>query len=575
MIYEIYAILYLYKRGIGEVMKSDIEIAQSVTLKPITEIVEKVGISFDDIELYGKYKAKLSFDKIYAVKENAPGKLILVTAISPTPAGEGKSTITIGLADALSKIGKKTMIALREPSLGPVMGIKGGAAGGGFAQVLPMEDINLHFTGDMHAITTANNALSALIDNHLHQGNALGIDQRRIIWKRVVDLNDRALRKVTVGLGGPLNGIPREDGFDITVASEIMAILCLATDINDLKERLANIVIGYRFDRSPVYVRDLAVEGALTLILKDAIKPNVVQTIYGTPAFVHGGPFANIAHGCNSVLATTTALRLADYTVTEAGFGADLGAEKFLDIKVPNLPKAPDAVVIVATLRALKMHGGVAKSDLSAENVEAVKAGFANLKRHVENIKKFGIPAIVAINEFVSDTADEIATLKELCAEIGVPVELASVWANGADGGVELAETVVATIENQVANYQRLYKSEDSLEEKVTKIVTEIYGGTGVVFEKKARNQLAEFAKNGWDRLPVCMAKTQYSFSDNQFALGAPTGFAITVREFVPKLGAGFIVALTGDVMTMPGLPKAPAALNMDVAEDGTAIGLF
>ena len=556
-------------------MKSDIEIAQSVTLKPITEIVEKVGISFDDIELYGKYKAKLSFDKINAVKENAPGKLILVTAINPTTAGEGKSTITIGLADALSKIGKKTMIALREPSLGPVMGIKGGAAGGGFAQVLPMEDINLHFTGDMHAITTANNALSALIDNHLHQGNALGIDQRRIIWKRVVDLNDRALRKVTVGLGGPLNGIPREDGFDITVASEIMAILCLATDINDLKERLANIVIGYRFDRSPVYVRDLAVEGALTLILKDAIKPNVVQTIYGTPAFVHGGPFANIAHGCNSVLATTTALRLADYTVTEAGFGADLGAEKFLDIKVPNLPKAPDAVVIVATLRALKMHGGVAKSDLSTENVEAVKAGFANLKRHVENIKKFGIPAIVAINEFVSDTADEIATLKELCAEIGVPVELASVWANGADGGVELAETVVATIENQVANYQRLYKSEDSLEEKVTKIVTEIYAGTGVVFEKKARNQLAEFAKNGWDRLPVCMAKTQYSFSDNQFALGAPTGFAITVREFVPKLGAGFIVALTGDVMTMPGLPKAPAALNMDVAEDGTAIGLF
>ncbi|HEL1593123.1 TPA: formate--tetrahydrofolate ligase [Streptococcus suis] len=556
-------------------MKTDIEIAQSVTLKPITEIVEKVGISFDDIELYGKYKAKLSFDKINAVKDNAPGKLILVTAINPTPAGEGKSTITIGLADALSKIGKKTMIALREPSLGPVMGIKGGAAGGGYAQVLPMEDINLHFTGDMHAITTANNALSALIDNHIHQGNVIGIDQRRIIWKRVVDLNDRALRKVTVGLGGPLNGIPREDGFDITVASEIMAILCLATDINDLKERLANIVIGYRFDRSPVYVRDLAVEGALTLILKDAIKPNLVQTIYGTPAFVHGGPFANIAHGCNSVLATTTALRLADYTVTEAGFGADLGAEKFLDIKVPNLPKAPDAVVIVATLRALKMHGGVSKTELSAENVEAVKAGFSNLKRHVENIQKYGIPAVVAINEFVSDTADEIATLKELCAEIGVPVELASVWANGADGGVELAETVVATIDNQEANYQRLYKAEDSLEEKVTKIVTQIYGGTGVVFEKKARNQLTEFAKNGWDKLPVCMAKTQYSFSDNQFALGAPTDFDITVREFVPKLGAGFIVALTGDVMTMPGLPKAPAALNMDVAKDGTAIGLF
>ncbi|MBO3756447.1 formate--tetrahydrofolate ligase [Streptococcus suis] len=556
-------------------MKTDIEIAQSVTLKPITEIVEKVGISFDDIELYGKYKAKLSFDKINAVKGNPLGKLILVTAINPTPAGEGKSTVTIGLADALSKISKKTMIALREPSLGPVMGIKGGAAGGGYAQVLPMEDINLHFTGDMHAITTANNALSALIDNHIHQGNVIGIDQRRIIWKRVVDLNDRALRKVTVGLGGPLNGIPREDGFDITVASEIMAILCLATDIDDLKERLANIVIGYRFDRSPVYVRDLAVEGALTLILKDAIKPNLVQTIYGTPAFVHGGPFANIAHGCNSVLATTTALRLADYTVTEAGFGADLGAEKFLDIKVPNLPKAPDAVVIVATLRALKMHGGVAKTELSAENVEAVKAGFANLKRHVENIQKYGIPAVVAINEFVSDTADEIAALKELCAEIGVPVELASVWANGADGGVELAETVVATIDNQAANYQRLYKAEDSLEEKVTKIVTQIYGGTGVVFEKKARNQLAEFAKNGWDKLPVCMAKTQYSFSDDQFALGAPTGFDITVREFVPKLGAGFIVALTGDVMTMPGLPKAPAALNMDVAADGTVIGLF
>ncbi|HEM6072865.1 formate--tetrahydrofolate ligase [Streptococcus suis] len=556
-------------------MKTDIDIAQSITLKPITEIVEKVGISFDDIELYGKYKAKLSFDKINAVKGNPLGKLILVTAINPTPAGEGKSTVTIGLADALSKISKKTMIALREPSLGPVMGIKGGAAGGGYAQVLPMEDINLHFTGDMHAITTANNALSALIDNHIHQGNVIGIDQRRIIWKRVVDLNDRALRKVTVGLGGPLNGIPREDGFDITVASEIMAILCLATDIDDLKERLANIVIGYRFDRSPVYVRDLAVEGALTLILKDAIKPNLVQTIYGTPAFVHGGPFANIAHGCNSVLATTTALRLADYTVTEAGFGADLGAEKFLDIKVPNLPKAPDAVVIVATLRALKMHGGVAKTELSAENVEAVKAGFANLKRHVENIQKYGIPAVVAINEFVSDTADEIAALKELCAEIGVPVELASVWANGADGGVELAETVVATIDNQAANYQRLYKAEDSLEEKVTKIVTQIYGGTGVVFEKKARNQLAEFAKNGWDKLPVCMAKTQYSFSDDQFALGAPTDFDITVREFVPKLGAGFIVVLTGDVMTMPGLPKAPAALNMDVAADGTAIGLF
>ena len=556
-------------------MKTDIEIAQSVELKPITEVVEKVGIGFDDLELYGKYKAKLSFDKINEVKDDKPGKLILVTAINPTPAGEGKSTMSIGLADALNKIGKKTMIALREPSLGPVMGIKGGAAGGGYAQVLPMEDINLHFTGDMHAITTANNALSALLDNHIHQGNALGIDQRRIIWKRVVDLNDRALRHVTVGLGGPLNGIPREDGFDITVASEIMAILCLATDINDLKERLANIVVAYRYDRTPVYVRDLEIEGALTLILKDAIKPNLVQTIYGTPALVHGGPFANIAHGCNSVLATSTALRLADYTVTEAGFGADLGAEKFLDIKTPNLPTTPDAVVIVATLRALKMHGGVAKTDLSEENVQAVRDGFSNLKRHVENIRKFGIPVVVAINEFVADTEAEIAALKELCSEIKVPVELASVWANGADGGIDLANAVVDAVENGNADYKRLYSDDDSLEEKITKIVTEIYGGKSVVFEKKAKNQLKQFAEFGWDKLPVCMAKTQYSFSDNQFLLGAPEGFDITIREFVPKTGAGFIVALTGDVMTMPGLPKAPAALKMDVTEDGTAVGLF
>lgn len=556
-------------------MKSDIEIAQSVELKPITEIVEKVGITFDDIELYGKYKAKLSFDKIAAVQNNKPGKLVLVTAINPTPAGEGKSTMSIGLADALNKIGKKTMIALREPSLGPVMGIKGGAAGGGYAQVLPMEDINLHFTGDMHAITTANNALSAIIDNHLHQGNELGIDQRRIIWKRVVDLNDRALRHVTIGLGSPVNGIPREDGFDITVASEIMAILCLATDINDLKERLANIVVAYRYDRTPVYVRDLKVEGALTLILKDAIKPNLVQTIYGTPALVHGGPFANIAHGCNSVLATSTALRLADYTITEAGFGADLGAEKFLDIKTPNLPTTPDAVVIVATIRALKMHGGVAKTDLAEENVDAVRAGFANLKRHVENVRKFGIPVVVAINEFVADTEAEIAALKELCAEINVPVELASVWANGADGGIDLANAVVNAVENGNADYKRLYSDDDSLEEKITKIVTEIYGGNKVIFGKKAQTQLKQFAQFGWDKLPVCMAKTQYSFSDNPTFLGAPEGFDITIREFVPKTGAGFIVALTGDVMTMPGLPKKPAALNMDVAEDGTAIGLF
>lgn len=556
-------------------MKSDIEIAQSVTLQPITDIVNKIGIEADDIELYGKYKAKLSFEKIKSVSTNEPGKLILVTAINPTPAGEGKSTMSIGLADALNQIGKKTMIALREPSLGPVMGIKGGAAGGGYAQVLPMEDINLHFTGDMHAITTANNALSALIDNHLQQGNDLGIDQRRIIWKRVVDLNDRALRQVIVGLGGPVNGVPREDGFDITVASEIMAILCLATDLKDLKERLANIVIAYTYDRKPVYVRDLKVEGALTLILKDAIKPNLVQTIYGTPALVHGGPFANIAHGCNSVLATSTALRLADYTVTEAGFGADLGAEKFLDIKVPNLPKAPDAIVVVATLRALKMHGGVDKADLSTENCEAVRLGFANLKRHVENMRHFDVPVVVAINEFVADTEAEIATLKALCADINVPVELASVWANGAEGGVELAKTVVRVIDQESSDYKRLYADEDSLEEKVTKIVTQIYGGKAVQFGPKAKTQLKQFAAFGWDKLPVCMAKTQYSFSDTPSLLGAPTDFDITIREFVPKTGAGFIVALIGDVMTMPGLPKVPAAMAMDVTEDGTAIGLF
>lgn len=556
-------------------MKTDIEIAQSVALKPIAEIVEQVGIGFDDIELYGKYKAKLSFDKIEAVKSQKVGKLILVTAINPTPAGEGKSTMSIGLADALNKIGKKTMIALREPSLGPVMGIKGGAAGGGYAQVLPMEDINLHFTGDMHAITTANNALSALLDNHIHQGNELDIDQRRVIWKRVVDLNDRALRQVIVGLGSPVNGIPREDGFDITVASEIMAILCLATDLSDLKKRLSNIVVAYSRDRKPIYVKDLKIEGALTLILKDAIKPNLVQTIYGTPALVHGGPFANIAHGCNSVLATSTALRLADYVVTEAGFGADLGAEKFLDIKTPNLPTSPDAIVIVATLRALKMHGGVSKEDLSQENVEAVKRGFTNLERHVNNMRQYGVPVVVAINQFTADTESEIATLKTLCSNIDVAVELASVWEDGADGGLELAQTVANVIETQSSNYKRLYSDEDTIEEKIKKIVTKIYGGNKVHFGPKTQIQLKEFSDNGWDKMPICMAKTQYSFSDNPNLLGAPTDFDITVREFVPKTGAGFIVALTGDVLTMPGLPKKPAALNMDVLEDGTVVGLF
>ncbi|MGM0124241.1 formate-tetrahydrofolate ligase [Enterococcus sp. AZ194] len=556
-------------------MKTDIEISQSITLKPIKEIAENLGLTEDDIELYGNYKAKLNISAIQDAQKNQEGQLILVTSINPTPAGEGKSTVTIGLGDALNSIGKKTVIALREPSLGPVMGIKGGATGGGYAQVLPMEDINLHFTGDMHAITTANNALSALLDNHIQQGNQLNIDTRRIIWKRVVDLNDRALRQVIVGLGGPLQGVPREDGFDITVASEIMAILCLATDIENLKSRLSNIVVAYTYEKTPVTVGDLQIEGALALILKEAIKPNLVQTIYGTPAFVHGGPFANIAHGCNSVLATKTALRLGDYVVTEAGFGADLGAEKFLDIKVPNLKKAPDVIVIVATIRALKMHGGVEKAQLNEENVEAVRSGYSNLRKHIENMKSYGIPVVVAINEFVTDTKQELAELVALCQEQGVIVETASVWEHGAQGGLALAKTVVSVIEKETANYHSIYPIGASLEEKIQTIVTKIYGGSGVTFSQKALNQMKIFENYGWDRLPVCMAKTQYSLSDNPKALGAPLDFTVTIRELVPKIGAGFIVALTGDVMTMPGLPKEPAALKMDVLADGTAIGLF
>ncbi|SJZ36656.1 Formate-tetrahydrofolate ligase [Pilibacter termitis] len=554
---------------------TDIEIAQQATLTPIKEIAETIGLVEDDLELFGKYKAKLSMEKINALKSNENGQLILVTAINPTPAGEGKSTVTIGLGDALNRLGKKTVIALREPSLGPVMGIKGGATGGGAAQVLPMEDINLHFTGDMHAITTANNALSALLDNHVQQGNELNIDLRRTIWKRVVDLNDRALRKVVVGLGGAIQGVPREDGFDITVASEIMAILCLARDITDLKQRLGNIVIGYTYTRQPVFVRDLKVEGALALLLKDAIKPNLVQTIEKTPAFVHGGPFANIAHGCNSVLATTTALKLGDYVVTEAGFGADLGAEKFLDIKVPNLPKAPDAVVIVATIRALKMHGGVLKSNLQEENVEALKVGFANLEKHIENIQSFNVPVVVAINEFLTDTEEEILTLQQLCEEKGVKIARCSVWANGGAGGVELAKAVLSEMEGTSKEFSPVYDVNDSIEEKITAIVQKIYGGRQVHFEKKAKMQMKNFAQYGWDKLPICMAKTQYSLSDDPTLLARPKDFDITVRELVPKLGAGFIVALTGDVMTMPGLPKTPAALNMDVDSVGNAIGLF
>ena len=559
----------------GNQMKSDLQISQETDLEPIIEVASKLDLKEDDLELYGKYKAKINFSGINRSKDNAEGHLILVTSINPTPAGEGKSTITVGLGDALNKINKKSVIALREPSLGPVMGIKGGAAGGGYAQVLPMEDINLHFTGDMHAITTANNALSALLDNHIHQGNELNIDARRVIWKRVVDLNDRELRKVIVGLGGPIQGVPREDGFDITVASEIMAILCLAADLEDLKARLARIVVGYTFDRQPVTAGDLKAEGALALLLKDAIKPNLVQTIYGTPAFVHGGPFANIAHGCNSILATKTALRLADYVVTEAGFGADLGGEKFLDIKVPNLKKAPDAVVIVATIRALKMHGGMKKDELKNENLDALKIGFANLKRHIRNMEQYQLPVIVAINEFVTDTDSELTLLEHLCEDQGILAKRASVWANGAEGGVDLAEAVVRLIDRKEADYKPLYLLEETIQEKTETIVKKIYGGNGVVFSKKAQKQIEEFTKNGWDNLPICMAKTQYSFSDDPSLLGAPEDFTITIREIIPKLGAGFLVALTGDVMTMPGLPKKPAALNMDVTNDGEVLGLF
>lgn len=558
-------------------MKTDIEIAQQNQMKPIIEIANDIGLNDKDIKQYGLHKAKIDMKTIEGLSDHKDGKLILVTAISPTPAGEGKSTVTVGLGDALTAIGKKAMIALREPSLGPVMGMKGGAAGGGFAQLQPMEEINLHFTGDMHAITTTNNALSALIDNHIQQGNALNIDSRRISWKRVMDINDRALRNIVIGLGGPTNGVPREDGFDITVASEIMAILCLATSLSDLKDRLANIVIGYKMDRSPVRVRDLKVEGALTLLMKDALEPNLVQTLYHTPAFVHGGPFANIAHGCNSVLATKTALKLADYVVTEAGFGADLGAEKFLDIKCPVLGKNPDTVVIVATVQSLKMHGGVKVKDLdSNENVEAVKKGFVNLQKHIENMQRYGVPVVVAINEFTKDTAAEIEAVKEGCQSLGVSCVSTSVWENGPEGGIDLAQAVVIAVENNEEDFIPLYEAEKTtIPEKTKKIVTEIYGGSEVQYTKKARIQMRQFKKQGWDRLPICMAKTQYSLSDDPTLLGRPEGFTVTIREFVPKIGAGFIVALTGEILTMPGLPKEPAALHMDILDDGTVTGLF
>lgn len=556
-------------------VKSDIEIAQSAEMKPIIQIAEKIGLTDDDLELYGKYKAKLSSDTLSKIQGNPNGKIILVTAINPTPAGEGKSTVTVGLGDAFSQLGKKVMIAMREPSLGPTMGVKGGAAGGGYSQVLPMDEINLHFTGDLHAITTANNALAALIDNHIQQGNELQIDQRRIVWKRALDLNDRALRNVIIGLGGPMQGVPREDGFDITVASEIMAVLCLAKDLKDLKLRLSEMVIAYNIEKQPVTVAQLGVEGALALILKDAVKPNLVQTIEHTPALVHGGPFANIAHGCNSVIATTAASKLADFVITEAGFGADLGAEKFLHIKARNGDVLPEAVVVVATIRALKMHGGVGKQDLNNENIEALIAGFDNLKKHVETIRSFGLPVVVAINKFISDTNLEVDTLLGLCEKEGVQVALTEVWEKGGKGGIALAEKLLKAIEGHDEEYAPLYNVSDSIEEKIRAIVQKVYGGKDVEFSSKAKKQMKDFEQYGWDGLPICMAKTQYSLSDDPSKLGRPTDFTVVVRELKPSIGAGFLVALTGDVMTMPGLPKQPAALKMDVDDKGNAVGLF
>ncbi|WP_078427342.1 formate--tetrahydrofolate ligase [Alkalihalobacterium alkalinitrilicum] len=556
-------------------IKSDIEIAQAATLKPIQEFQKNYDIRHEELEPHGHYKAKLSLDMMNRLADQPDGKLILVTAINPTPAGEGKSTVTVGLGQALNMLGKKAMIALREPSLGPTMGIKGGAAGGGYSQVLPMEEINLHFTGDIHAITTANNALAAFIDNHIHQGNELQIDTRRIVWKRVVDLNDRALRQVVVGLGGPIQGVPREDGFDITVASEIMAVFCLATDLQDLKKRLARIVVAYNIDQQPVTVANLGVEGALTLLLKDALKPNLVQTIEHTPALIHGGPFVNIAHGCNSVIATKMAQKLSDIVITEAGFGADLGAEKFLNIKSRFANLNPEVVVIVATIRALKMHGGVAKQNLHQENVDALCAGLSNLHKHVETIQAFNLPFVIAINRFVTDTNQEIETLQEFCEENGFPVALTEVWEKGGDGGLELAHKLLNILDHNQQSFKPLYDVSDSIPNKIRKIAQIVYGAKDVVFTDKAQKQITQFEALGWDQLPICMAKTPVSLSDDPTKLGRPTDFTITIREFKPSIGAGFLVALSGNVMTMPGLPKAPAALLMDVDEHGRAIGLF
>ena len=556
-------------------MKTDVQIAQEAIMEPIGKIAQHLEIPEDELELYGKYKAKISlnyWNTTLQQKEN--GKLILVTAINPTPAGEGKTTTSIGLGDALHKLGKKTAIALREPSLGPCFGMKGGAAGGGYAQVVPMEDINLHFTGDFHAITSVHNLLAAVIDNHIQQGNALDLDVRRITWKRVVDLNDRALRNIICGLGGKAHGVPRETGFDITVASEMMAILCLTSDLEDMKKRLGNIIIGYTRSGRPVRAEELNVTGALTLLFKDAIKPNLVQTLEGTPALIHGGPFANIAHGCNSVMATKYALKMADYTVTESGFGADLGAEKFLDIKCRFTGFKPDAVVIVATIRALKMHGGLAKTELATENIEALKKGMTNLAKHIENIQKFGLPIVVAINAFPTDTENELQELKALCESMGASVSISEAWAKGGEGAIDLAQKVIEATEKP-SNFQYMYDVNDSIKDKINAIATKIYGADGVNYTPAVEKTIAEFEAEGLDKMPICMAKTQYSLSDDQFKLGAPTGFKITVRELRISAGAGFIVALTGNILTMPGLPKKPAAENMDIDINGKITGLF
>ena len=556
-------------------MKTDVQIAQEAIMEPIGKIAQHLEIPEDELELYGKYKAKISlnyWNTTLQQKEN--GKLILVTAINPTPAGEGKTTTSIGLGDALHKLGKKTAIALREPSLGPCFGMKGGAAGGGYAQVVPMEDINLHFTGDFHAITSAHNLLAAVIDNHIQQGNALDLDVRRITWKRVVDLNDRALRNIICGLGGKAHGVPRETGFDITVASEMMAILCLTSDLEDMKKRLGNIIIGYTRSGRPVRAEELNVTGALTLLFKDAIKPNLVQTLEGTPALIHGGPFANIAHGCNSVMATKYALKMADYTVTEAGFGADLGAEKFLDIKCRFTGFKPDAVVIVATIRALKMHGGLTKTELATENIEALKKGMTNLAKHIENIQKFGLPIVVAINAFPTDTENELQELKALCESMGASVSISEAWAKGGEGAIDLAQKVIEATEKP-SNFQYMYDVNDSIKDKINAIATKIYGADGVNYTPAVEKTIAEFEAEGLDKMPICMAKTQYSLSDDQFKLGAPTRFKITVRELRISAGAGFIVALTGNILTMPGLPKKPAAENMDIDINGKITGLF